>query len=527
MSSNAEVHVLARNLMPPKVENARDKVRTIAELAELAQYYRKGGKQVVQAHGTFDLLHLGHVRHLEAARGHGDVLMVTVTADRFVNKGPGRPVFNEGLRAEMLAALEYVDWVAINPSPDAVGAIATIRPTVYIKGQDYQNPEGDVTGKISAEREAVEAHGGRLALTNEETFSSSELINRHLNVFEPHIRTHLTSLRSDGGLGDILALLERVRDYRVVLVGDAIVDEYQYVLPMGKSQKENIIATRYQDAELFAGGVFAAANHVASFCREVDIVTSLGGAQSYEGVIREYLLPNVRLHNIMRPGAPTTRKRRFVDPSYMRKLFEVYYIDDDPMPADLQDQVNGTISELIEGADVVIATDFGHGLLGPSAIDTLVRRAPFLAVNCQSNSANLGFNLITKYPRADYVCIDGPEARLAMGDRTSQIGEIAHRIESLVDCPKVIITQGKHGCVTYERGGVVHTIPAFAKNVVDTVGAGDAFLSVTSPLVAAGGPMHQIGFIGNVVGALKVEIVGHRRFIEKPDLVKSITALLK
>src|SRR5262249_125369 len=195
--------------------------------------------------------------------------------------------------------------------------------------------------------------------------------------------------------------------------------------------------------------------------------------------------------------------------------------------AELQQQVDAKISELIDGADVVIATDFGHGLLGPSAIDTLVREAPFLAVNCQSNSANLGFNLITKYPRADYVCIDGPETRLAISDRRSQIGETAQRMETLVKCPKVIITQGKHGCVTYERGGVVHTIPAFAKNVVDTVGAGDAFLSVTSPLVAAGGPMHQIGFIGNVVGALKVQIVGHRQFIEKADLIKSLMGLLK
>jgi sugar/nucleoside kinase (ribokinase family) len=94
-------------------------------------------------------------------------------------------------------------------------------------------------------------------------------------------------------------------------------------------------------------------------------------------------------------------------------------------------------------------------------------------------------------------------------------------------CSKIIVTQGKHGCVTYERGGVAHTIPAFAKNVVDTVGAGDAFLAVTAPLVAAGGAMHQVGFIGNVVGALKVEIVGHRRSIDKPSLVKGITGLLK
>jgi rfaE bifunctional protein nucleotidyltransferase chain/domain len=525
--SEAEIRVLPRAFHLPKIESTRDKVRTIDELAAIAHHLQDVGKSVVQAHGAFDLLHLGHVRHLEAARRLGDVLFVTVTADRFVNKGPGRPVFNEALRAEMLAALEYVDWVAINPSPDAVGAIAAIKPEVYVKGQDYQNPAGDVTGKITAERDAVEEHGGRLAFTNEATFSSSELINRHLNVFEPHIREHLSSLRSDGGLSEILDLLDRVRNYRVLVVGDAIIDEYQYVLPMGKSPKENIIATRYQDHEVFAGGVFAAANHVASFCAEVNVVTSLGARQSFEEAVREQLLPNVRVHNITRPGAPTTRKQRFVDPSYMRKLFEVYYIDDDPLSAEMQQRIDDTIVDLVNEADVVIVTDFGHGLLGPSSIGLLSRSAPFLAVNCQSNSANLGFNLITKYPRSDYICIDAPEARLATGDRTSPLGEIARRIEALTGCSKMIITQGKHGCVTYERGGVVHTIPAFAGNVVDTVGAGDAFLSVTSPLVAAGGAMHQIGFIGNVVGALKVEIVGHRRFIEKPDLVKAITGLLK
>src|SRR5882672_3968337 len=127
----------------------RDKVRTLDELALIAERLRASGQTVVQAHGTFDLLHLGHVRHLEAARKLGDVLIVTVTADRFVNKGPGRPVFNAELRAEMLATLEHVDWVAINDAADAVSAIERIRPSIYIKGQDYQNPQGDITGKIA------------------------------------------------------------------------------------------------------------------------------------------------------------------------------------------------------------------------------------------------------------------------------------------------------------------------------------------------------------------------------------------
>jgi len=152
-------------------------------------------------------------------------------------------VFNAELRAEMLATLEYVNWVAVNDAADAVSAIERIRPSIYIKGQDYQNPDGDITGKITLERDAVEAHGGRIHFTDEVTFSSTELINRHLNIFEPHIREHLDTLRQNGGLGELCELIESVADYRVLLVGDAIVDEYQYVLPMHKTPKENMIAT--------------------------------------------------------------------------------------------------------------------------------------------------------------------------------------------------------------------------------------------------------------------------------------------
>src|SRR5690606_13739705 len=150
--------------------------------------------------------------------------------------------------------------------------------------------------------------------------------NRHFNVFEPHVREHLSSLRDDGGLDSILSAIEEIKDYKIVFVGDAIIDEYQYVLPMGKPPKAHIIATRHQDYETFAGGVFAAANNVASFCREVEIITCLGDNNSHEALIRRTLKPNVKLHNIVRPSSPTTLKQRFVDPSSIRKLFEVYYM---------------------------------------------------------------------------------------------------------------------------------------------------------------------------------------------------------
>ena len=225
---------------------------------------------------------------------------------------------------------------------------------------------------------------------------------------------------------------------------------------------------------------------------------------------------------------PTTRKARFIDKSYLRKMFEVYYMDDSPVAAAQEREIDRIIVDLADEFDLVIVTDFGHGLLTPSMIATLQRHARFLAVNAQSNSANMGYNLITKYARADYICIDAPEARLAVSDRTSDVECVASKLlPSRIDCPRIVVTHGKNGCVGYERDeGTVH-VPAFTKTVVDTVGAGDAFFAVTAPLAAAGGRMDQLTFIGNAAGAIKVGIVGHRRSVEKVPLLKFLTTLLK
>jgi rfaE bifunctional protein nucleotidyltransferase chain/domain len=507
---------------------ARDKIKTLAELAELAAAARNEGRKVVLCHGVFDLLHMGHVRHFEAAHDHGDMLIVTLTADRFVNKGPGRPIFPELLRAEMVAALGYVDWVGINHESSAEPVLNTIMPDVYVKGSDYENPEEDITGKIVEERDAVERHGGRLVFTKDITFSSSSLINKYLDVYDSPLRDYLEDFRQQGAGAEIAALIEKVKDYRVLLVGDTIIDEYQYVGPLGKSPKENMIATLYREKEIFAGGVIAAANHVANFCREVEVVTVLGENDSHEDLVRASVHPNVKLHILRRPNVPTTRKCRFVDPSYMRKLFEVYHMDDSYYGARIESQVADLVAERAQDCDLTIITDFGHGLLTMPVIDAATRNARFLAVNAQSNSANMGYNLITRYPRADYICIDMPEIRLALGDRVTDVATLASEtLPKRVACSRVMITMGSHGCAAWQPEYGVHRIPAFTKTVVDTVGAGDAFLAVTSPLVAAGGRMDHVGFVGNAAGAIKVGIVGHRRSVEKPPLVKFITTLLK
>lgn len=512
----------------PRPATAADKIKDLDEVGEIARAARERGVTVVMAHGVFDLLHMGHVRHLEEARGFGDMLIVSLTPDRFVNKGPGRPVFGEMMRAEMLAALANVDFVAINRDATAEPAIEAIQPDVYVKGPDYVEASLDVTGKIVDERRAVERYGGRIAFTDDVTFSSSTLINRYFSPFEPHVRDFVDAMREDNEEQPLLELIEKVAGMRVLVVGDSIIDEYRYVTPMGRAPKENLVATLYQSAEIFAGGVFATANHVAGICRQVDVLTVLGAKDSYRTLAQQRAKPNVTLHVLERGDAPTTRKCRYVDANSMRKLFETYYMNDAPVAPKTEKKLNELIRKTAADYDLVIVNDFGHGMIKPSTVEALAESARFMAVNTQTNSANFGFNLITKYARPDYVCIDALEARLATGDKHGSIEHLmSHSLVPRLPGSKIVVTQGGDGCLAYAKDEQIVHVPALADKVIDTIGAGDAYLAITSPLVAAGGRMRQVAFLGNIAGALKVGIVGHRQSIDKVSIVKAVIAMLK
>ncbi|WP_051244944.1 PfkB family carbohydrate kinase [Thalassobaculum salexigens] len=508
--------------------NAAAKINTLEDIGKAVEMARAEGRRVVLAHGVFDILHIGHIRHLEEARSHGDLLVVSVTPDRFVNKGPGRPVFGELVRAEMLAALSFVDHVGLNVGPTAEPAIQAIKPDVYVKGSDYADMASDVTGKIVDERRAVERFGGKVVFTDDVTHSSSSLINRFFNPFEPHVRQFVEGLRARDEQQEILDLIDRVETMRILVVGDAIIDEYRYVTPMGRAPKENLVTVLNQSSEVFAGGVFATANHVSTFCRQVDVLTVFGAQDSYREFVEGKLNPNVGLIGLERSDAPTTRKSRYIDAASVRKLFETYHMVDKPVADDVEQQINGRLAEIAGGYDVVIVNDFGHGMIKPSTIDMLTRHARFLAVNTQTNSANYGFNLITKYPRPDYICIDALEARLAIGDQHGSVEDLITRGLALQQPKsKIAVTHGRIGCQVYAPDEATTQIPAFADRVADTMGAGDAFLAITAPLVAAGGRMRTVGFLGNIAGAIQVGIVGHRTSVDKVMMIKAVISMLK
>lgn len=503
------------------------KVLTLEELGRKSEELKAQGRQVVLCHGTFDLMHTGHIRHLQRARQEGDALFVTVTGDKFVNKGPGRPVFGEELRAETLAALACVDFVAVNQDFTALEPIRHVKPSVYVKGSDYQSHKDDVTGNIVREIRATESHGGRVFYTNEITFSSSHLLNEHFSVFPPETKAYLEGLGQKWSDKAVFAAIDSARRKRVLVVGDAIVDQYHYVSPLGQTGKGNILAVRYDSEEQFAGGSLAVANHLASFVDEVVLVTALGRQDSHEAFIRSKLKPNVSAQFFYMNGAPTVVKRRFVDAD-LAKFFEVYFYREDPMDAEIEAAVTQALEEQLASFDVVIVPDFGNGFITSAMVDRLVRHSKFLAVNTQVNSGNRGFHVINRYPRASFVSLNEPELRLAAHNRHDPVEAVAEQVADRVGADYLAVTRGSKGVLMLDRRRrMFHSVPALSTKVVDRIGAGDAFLSLAGLCLGAGLDAELAAFIGSAAAAIDVQIVCNREPIEQSMLYKYVTTLLK
>jgi sugar/nucleoside kinase (ribokinase family) len=166
-------------------------------------------------------------------------------------------------------------------------------------------------------------------------------------------------------------------------------------------------------------------------------------------------------------------------------------------------------------------------MIGPSTIEVLCRQARFLALNAQANSTNQGYNTIGRYPRADYVCVDQEEMRLAYYDRFGPMDELMRRARTQLGAKAVSVTQGAQGALILADGEAPLHAPVFSKEVVDTVGAGDAYLALTAPCAAAGFPPDLIAFVGNATGAMAVRYPGNRESVEPVPLFKFVTTLLK
>lgn len=508
-----------------ELENA--KILQLDELLLKITALKASGKKVVQSHGVFDLIHPGILHHLNEAKLQGDVLVVTVVRDGSVRKGFGRPIFPDKLRAVNVAALSIVDFVCIVDEHSPYDCAGLIRPDVFAKGKAYKERDRAIHEKVFSEEREFFQEKCSVYETGGFSFSSSEIIHGLLDIYPDNVKKFIADFRNKYSFAEIVDRVNSLKDFKVLVIGDGIIDEYCYCETMGKSPKSQLIVNKYLNQETFAGGVFAIANHLACVCGQVHMLSLLGSEDSREEFIRDNLLPNVEPKFFYRDDGPTVVKRRYINRNYGQKMFEINQINDDFIDQKSEDEIIEYLKSAISGYDLVLVSDFGHGFITPRMQSVIEGLSPKLAVNTQSNGANAGYNLITKYHRTGFICLDAPEARLATQLRHADIEQVGLKLMRQVDTNYLIITLGGDGSICFTKTGQIIRTPALSTKVIDIIGAGDAFFSYTAPFFAQDMAPEFVSFIGNMVGALAVQIVGNKRPVKKHELLEFIDNLYK
>jgi rfaE bifunctional protein kinase chain/domain len=478
------------------------KVKTAAEVAELIGP-RPRDKKVIMCHGTFDIVHPGHVRHLLYAKSKGDILIASLTADAHIEKANFRPFVPQELRAFNLAALEVVDYVIIDPNAKPIVNIGIIEPDYFAKGYEYSK-EG-LHPRTAEEKEAVEGYGGELIFTpGDIVYSSSHLIETE----PPAIATEKLMAVLEGeelSFQDLRDTLDELDGLRVHVIGDTIIDSYTYCSMIGGMTKTPTMSVRFEEKKDFVGGAGVVAKHLKAAGADVTFSTVLGDDGLAEFTRKDLEAAGVSCKPIIDRTRPTTNKNAIVVGNY--HLLKVDTLDN----RSISERVTKTLCSAVQNtrADIVVFSDFRHGIFNRETTPLLTKAIPSEVFRVADSQVASRWGNILDFKGFDLITPNEREARFALGDQDSVVRPLGLELYRQSGCKTLILKLGERGLLTFRSvpkdiGDVraFFALDTFTDRVQDAVGSGDALLAyATLSLFATKNPV-----IASVLGSLAAAV---------------------
>jgi len=468
-------------------QRTSDRVLTRESLLERRAEARRAGLTVVQCHGCFDLVHPGHIRHLQHAAKQGDILLVSITADAEMRKGQGRPLFPQELRAENLAALDCVDWVYINPHETAEALLEEIRPDVYIKGREY---ESNSDPRFKAERGAVERHGGRVVFSSGDVvFSSTALIAAMEQQTDPfHARLRQLVESHDLSPSRLEPVIASFAGRRITVVGEVITDTYVMCDRPDVAGESPVMSLRPLEQRSFDGGAAIIARHLAAMGARPVLVTGLPRTTEAEALRQRLEVEGIETRCI-ETEAPMLEKQRFLVGA--QKVMKLDLVHPITLDAARHERLIALAAESAEGHDGAIVADFGNGLLTAGTVGRLCAKLR-KRVGVLSGDVSGRRSLLTHMTDMDLVCPTESELRDAVRDFDDSLNAVAWRLLHATGGRRAFVTMGADGLIAFERTAEAESapgwtsrlrgehVPALAAHALDALGCGDALLAAAT-----------------------------------------------
>lgn len=483
------------------------KIKTVEQLCEIIGP-RPRAKKVIMCHGTFDVVHPGHIRHLLYAKTKGDILVASLTADEHITKANLRPYVPEDLRAINLAALEVVDYVIIDRDPTPLKNLGIVQPDYFAKGYEYSS--SGLNPKTQEEVDVLDSYGGEVIFTpGDIVYSSSALIE----LDPPKIATEkLMALMEAEGVSfkDLRASLDRFAGIKVHVVGDTIVDSYSYCNMIGGMTKTPTMSVLFQKKVDYTGGAAIVAKHLKAAGADVTFSTVLGNDALKDFVLDDLKKSGVNVLAIIDETRPTTNKNAIVAEGY--RLLKVDTLDN----RSISDKHVNLLKEQIgkNTVDAVVFSDFRHGVFNRNTIPQLTAAIPANVYRVADSQVASRWGNILEFEGFDLITPNEREARFALGDQDSVVRPLALELRDRSKCKTLILKLGERGTLTYRSSSpgdmrAFFVIDSFVENVVDPVGAGDALLAYSTLAMIATGNAVIASILGSMAAGVECEQDGN------------------
>ena len=494
------------------------KIKSKDELSKTVANLKEQGKVVVQCHGCFDIIHPGHIRYLEQAKKFGDVLVVSLTPDKYILKGDDRPFMPEELRVRSMAALEIVDYVVLDEDSWAGPILEKIQPNIFVKGKEYESVHEGVFGQ---ERKVVEAYGGSVYFTSGDVvFSSSRLIEDFKKQFSLEDQVFkVFCQRNNLSYEGLLNRINEFENRKVVVIGEVILDEYIQTEVIDLASEAPILTIRPVGSRTYVGAAGVVAKHLATLGAKSSIVSIANKTSDDTAIIqKDFEEHGVEYDFVLRDKTPTIKKVRYI--ADLQKLIKIDHSESITLTSEEEDWVIKTVKEKHNDVDALIFSDFAYGFVSDRIREEITEWANKKGIKIIADvSSTLGGN-ISKYKDTFLITPTEKEARMVFDDKKSGLSTIAYHLLNQTKSKNIIITLGANGVLAFKNKPFKvygkdenylenEFIPALEKKALDPMGAGDAMLSMATLVVSSGGSISEAVYLGNIASYLEVNKVGN------------------
>ena len=493
----------------------KKKILDINNLAKKIKIYKKRRKKIVLSHGSFDLIHPGHIDHLRKAKSFGDILIVTITSDKFINKKIQGSYYNQNQRAFFLSNLEIVDFVSIINEPSAIQALNIIKPDLYCKGEEYK--KSDTVGNLEKEKKILKKNKIKIKLIGKQIFSSSEIISKNFEKIDDEIKIKISKNKIKKS--NLTDSLEKIKTKRILVIGEIIFDKYTNVSMMGVSPKASTLSCSIIKSNYMPGGALATYKFLKQFTNRVDIFSIVNSN------LRNLNLDLKKTKNLIYSNEyPKLIKERIVEKDKsgnLKKILTLNHFNSSSINKNLEIKLLNIIKKKISNYDLVILQDFGHGLVTKKIFEMIKIKSKILSVNVQTNSLNYGFNVIgNKVNKSDYFSLDRKELELFSADQDMDIEASLKKLKTKLNAKVGFLTCGDDFSLGLKKNKIfkIKTLGVSAK---DTMGAGDIFHAMSSIMSLVQNNLYLSLLISQIAGAIAVKIEGNSDFPKKNQIINS------